>query len=101
MSCFTKTGQQVHDLRGQGVGLLECARRLNLSLNTVKRYAHATRPERLQRAPAIPAHARRSIPRPCANAALRNLAVPVQQLLREIRELGYPGSSNLLVRYIT
>ncbi len=27
-------------------------------------------------------------------------AVPVAQLLREIRELGYPGSSNLLVRYI-
>ena len=27
-------------------------------------------------------------------------AVPVQQLLREIRELGYQGSSNLLVRYI-
>jgi hypothetical protein len=27
--------------------------------------------------------------------------VPVQQLLREIRELGYQGSSNLLVRYIT
>ena len=27
--------------------------------------------------------------------------MPVQQLLREIRELGYPGSSNLLVRYIT
>ena len=26
--------------------------------------------------------------------------VPVQQLLREIRERGYPGSSNLLVRYI-
>ena len=26
--------------------------------------------------------------------------VPVQQLLREIRELGYQGSSNLLVRYI-
>ena len=24
----------------------------------------------------------------------------MQQLLREIRELGYPGSSNLLVRYI-
>ena len=27
--------------------------------------------------------------------------MPVQQLLREIRELGYQGSSNLLVRYIT
>jgi transposase len=26
--------------------------------------------------------------------------VPVRQLLREIRERGYPGSSNLLVRYI-
>jgi hypothetical protein len=28
-------------------------------------------------------------------------AVPVQQLLREIRELGYQASSNLLVRYLT
>ena len=26
--------------------------------------------------------------------------IPVRQLLREIRELGYQGSSNLLVRYI-
>jgi hypothetical protein len=26
--------------------------------------------------------------------------VPVHQLLREIRERGYPGSSKLLVRYI-
>jgi hypothetical protein len=30
----------------------------------------------------------------------RKPGVPVQQLLREIRELGYPGSSNLLVRYL-
>jgi transposase len=36
----------------------------------------------------------------CADAGLRNPGVPVQQLLREIRELGYPGSSNLLVRYL-
>jgi hypothetical protein len=28
-------------------------------------------------------------------------AVPVWQLLAEIRELGYPGSRNLLYRYIT
>jgi hypothetical protein len=27
--------------------------------------------------------------------------VPVQQLLAEIREQGYPGSMNLLYRYIT
>lgn len=31
---------------------------------------------------------------------LENPAVPVTHLLREIRELGYTGSSNLLVRYI-
>lgn len=43
--------QQVHDLLGKGTGLLECARRLDLSLNTVKRYARASQPERLQRAP--------------------------------------------------
>ena len=28
--------QQVHELRARNVGLLDCARRLNLSLNTVK-----------------------------------------------------------------
>ncbi|GGS46994.1 hypothetical protein GCM10010156_02110 [Planobispora rosea] len=43
--------QQVHDLLSKGVGLLECARRLNLALNTVKRYARVPEPQRLQRAP--------------------------------------------------
>ncbi|OHV57448.1 hypothetical protein BCD48_43075 [Pseudofrankia sp. BMG5.36] len=42
---------QVHGLLDQGVGLLECARRLNLGLNTIKRYARVAEPERLQRAP--------------------------------------------------
>lgn len=42
---------QVHDLLGKGVGLLECARRLNLALNTVKRYARTREPEALRRAP--------------------------------------------------
>jgi hypothetical protein len=28
------------------------------------------------------------------------MAVPVQRQLREIRELGYPGTSNLLARYL-
>jgi hypothetical protein len=47
---------QVHALLGQGVGLLECARRLNLALNTVKRYARVPEPERLVRGrdPALP-----------------------------------------------
>ncbi|MFE3122148.1 ISL3 family transposase [Streptomyces hydrogenans] len=39
--------QQVHALRERGVGLLECARRLNLALNTVKRYDRIAEPERL------------------------------------------------------
>ena len=40
--------QQVHELRSQNVCLLECARRLNLSLNTIKRYDRASEPQRLQ-----------------------------------------------------
>ena len=43
--------QQIHALLDKGVGLLECARRLSLSLNTVKRYARITEPNRLVRAP--------------------------------------------------
>ena len=39
--------QQVHDLRAER-GLLECARRLGLSLNTVKRYDRASEPDRLR-----------------------------------------------------
>ena len=35
--------QQIHDLLDKGVGLLECARRLDLSLNTVKRWKGAAR----------------------------------------------------------
>ncbi|GGS28094.1 hypothetical protein GCM10010269_78400 [Streptomyces humidus] len=42
---------QVHELLDKGVGLLECARRLQLALNTVKRYARADRPERMLRVP--------------------------------------------------
>lgn len=33
------------------MGLLECARRLQLALNTVKRYARADRPEWMLRVP--------------------------------------------------
>jgi hypothetical protein len=42
---------QVNDLLDQGVGLLEGARRLQLALNTVKRYARADQPERMLRVP--------------------------------------------------
>jgi Transposase/zinc-finger of transposase IS204/IS1001/IS1096/IS1165 len=92
--------QQVHDLRGKGAGLLECARRLGLSLNTVKRYDRASEPGRLQRVPKY----RPTLADPYRDYLRKRRAeepgVPVQQLLREIRERGYQGSSNLLVRYI-
>jgi transposase len=71
-----------------------------LSLNTVKRYDRASEPARLQRVPKY----RPTLVDPYSDHLRKRRAeqpaVPVQQLLREIRELGYPGSSNLLVRYI-
>jgi transposase len=92
--------QQVHDLRSQGAGLLDCSRRLGLALNTVKRYDRADKPERLRCA----AQYRPTLVDPYRDYLRKRRAeepgVPVQLLLREIRELGYPGSSNLLVRYI-
>ena len=92
--------QQVRELRARNVGLLDCARRLNLSLNTVKRYDRASEPERLQRVPKY----RPTLVDPHRDYLRKRRAeepgVPVQHLLREIRELGYQGSSNLLVRYI-
>ena len=92
--------QQVHDLRSQGAGLLDCSRRLGLALNTVKRYDRADAPERLRRA----AQYRPTLVDPYRDYLRKRRAeepgVPVQQLLREIRERGYPGSSNLLVRYL-
>ncbi|MGW0793050.1 ISL3 family transposase, partial [Streptomyces sp. NPDC002911] len=43
--------QRVHHLLDQGVGLLECARRLDVALNTVKRYARMKEPTGDRRAP--------------------------------------------------
>jgi transposase len=92
--------QQVRDLRSQGVGLADCARRLGLALNTVKRYDRAEAPERLRRArkyqPTLVDPYRDHL----RKRREEEPGVPVQRLLREIRELGYPGSSNLLVRYL-
>jgi transposase len=96
-----KRWQQVHELRARNVGLLECARRLNLSLNTVKRYDRASEPERLARVPKY----RPTLVDPhrgyLRKRRAEEPAVPVAQLLREIRERGYQGSSNLLVRYLS
>lgn len=92
--------QQVHALLDQGVGLLECARRLGLALNTVKRYARISEPERLVRVPKY----RSTLVDPFRDRPRRRRAedpaVSVQRLLAEIRALGYTGSQNLLYRYI-
>jgi transposase len=91
---------QVHALLDQGVGLLECARRMQLALNTVKRYARVPEPEQLKKAPQY----RLTLVDPYREHLRRrreeDSAVSVRQLLKEIKELGYQGSSNLLYRYI-
>jgi transposase len=90
----------VHELLDQGVGLLECARRLGWALNTVKRYARAATAEQLHRPPRYG----RTLVDPYRDHLRQRLAaepgVPVTRLLEEIRELGYIGSANLLVRYL-
>jgi transposase len=90
----------VHELLDRGVGLLECTRRLGWSLNTVKRYARAATAEHLQRPPRYG----RTLVDPYRDHLRRRLgaepAVAVTTLLAEIRELGYTGSANLLVRYL-
>ncbi|HEX5598788.1 MAG TPA: ISL3 family transposase [Micromonosporaceae bacterium] len=90
----------VHALLDQGVGLLECARRLGWALNTVKRYARAATAEELQRPPRY----RETLVDPFRDHLRRRLAeqpdVAVTRLLAEIHEQGYTGSANLLVRYL-
>ena len=90
----------MHELLDQGVGLLECSRRLGWALNTVKRYARAITAEQLQRPPRYG----RTLVDPYRDHLRQRLAaqpnVAVTRLLAEIRELGYTGSANLLVRYL-
>lgn len=92
--------KKVHELLGRGVGLLDCSRRLGVALNTVKRYARMPEPQALRIAPTY----RPTLVDPYRDhlRARREAdpAVPVTQLLAEIRESGYTGSANLLVRYL-
>jgi transposase len=90
----------VHDLLDAGVGFLDRSRRLQLSLNTVKRYARATGPDQLRPVPQY----RTTIVDPYRDH-LRQLreadpAVSMPQLFEEIKTLGYTGSLNLLARYV-
>ncbi|MFE7395054.1 ISL3 family transposase [Streptomyces sp. NPDC057582] len=91
---------KIHDLLGQGVGLLDCSRRLGVALNTVKRYARMPEPTALRIAPAY----RPTLVDPYRDHLRERRqadpAVPVLHLFREIKELGYTGSLNLLHRYL-
>lgn len=90
----------VHNLLDQGVGLLDCARRLGLSLNTVKRYARAAEPDQLRRPPQY----RSCLVDPYRDHLRRRRAeqpgVPVLHLFNEIKALGYTGGLNLLHKYL-
>jgi transposase len=91
---------QVHGLLDQGVGLLECARRLQLALNTVKRYARADRPERMLRVPKYRASLVDPYRRHLRKRRAQDPAVPVKHLFEEIKALGFTGCLNLLHKYI-
>lgn len=91
---------QIHDLLEKGVGLLECARRLQLALNTVKRYARAERPERMLRVPKYRASLVDPYREHLRKRRAEDPAVPVKHLFEEIKVLGFTGCLNLLHKYI-
>lgn len=71
---------------------------LGVALNTVERYARASRVEELLRPPRYG----RCLIDDYRDLVRRRLGqqVPVTRILAEIRQHGYAGSHNLLVRYI-
>ncbi|MEV0730611.1 ISL3 family transposase [Polymorphospora sp. NPDC050346] len=91
---------QVHSLLNQGVGLLECARRLQLALNTVKRYARADRPERMLRVPKYRASLVDPYREHLRKRRTEDPAAPAAHLFEQIKALGYTGCLNLLHKYI-
>ncbi|MEU1600477.1 ISL3 family transposase [Streptomyces sp. NPDC005708] len=90
----------VHGLLDQGVGLLECARRLQLTLNTVKRYARADHPERMLHVPKYRASLVDPYHEHLRKRRVEDPAVPVLHLFEEIKALGFTGCLNLLHKYI-
>jgi transposase len=69
--------QQVRELRSRNAALLECNRRLGLSMNTVRRYDRAGEPGRLQRVPKYrptPAGPSKGVPLSSADFAMSKIA---------------------------
>ncbi len=90
----------VHDLLDQGVGLLDCARRLGLALNTVKRYARASEPDQLRRPPYYRACLVDPFRDHLRQRRTEQPGIPVLHLFHEIKALGYTGGLNLLHKYL-
>jgi transposase len=92
--CRDGSGAYAEAIRREdkGVGLLECARRPNLALNTVKRYARVPEPERLVRAPSYRPTLVYPYREHLRKRRAEDPAVPVLQLLEEIKALGYTAS---------
>lgn len=82
------------------MGLLECARRLQLALNTVTRYARADQPERMLRVPKYRASLVDPHREHLRKRRAGDPAVPVPHLFEEIKSLGLTGCLNLLHKYI-
>jgi hypothetical protein len=80
--------------------LLDCSRRLGLAMNTVKRYARAATPERIQRVPKYRAGMVDPYRDHLRTRREQEPGVGATALLGEIRALDYNGSQNLLVRYL-
>ncbi|RGD55917.1 ISL3 family transposase [Kitasatospora xanthocidica] len=91
---------KIHALLHQGVGLMDCSRRLGLALNTVKRYARIPEPTAERIAPQYRPTLVDSYRDHLRTRRTAEPAVPVLQLFREIKEQGYTGSLNLLHRYL-
>ncbi|MFE3002368.1 hypothetical protein ACFXG4_46285 [Nocardia sp. NPDC059246] len=90
----------VHNLLDNCVGLLDCARRLGLALNAIKRYARAAGPNQLRHPPRY----RACLVDPYRDHLRRRReaepGVPVRHLFGEIKALGYTGGLSLLHKYL-
>ncbi|OQD51765.1 hypothetical protein BM536_038085 [Streptomyces phaeoluteigriseus] len=78
----------------------QLTRRLQLALNTVKRYAGADRPERMLRVPKYRASLVDPYREHLRERRAEDPAVPVKHLFEEIKDQGFTGCLNLLHKYI-
>jgi hypothetical protein len=91
----------VHELLDQGVGLLDCARRLGWALPTIRSSATPGRHRRAAAAAtALRPHPGRPLPRAPAPTARRRTRRAGHPAIGGDPRAGYTGSANLLVRYL-